>query len=154
MWKQSFKEAKENLTIADHLFYVTFKHSKNVDILKAVIDKLVDALQKLISSVVELKYEEGVLKVFSKNPKVQLDLFMELLKEKEPIEELNPEEFLDFYLFLRKLKRAKYSGIDNFKRTVKIKFDIDIGLVMHPKEIQDLLEKTKKYFKIIEKYLE
>ncbi len=141
-------EAKQELSRADHLFYVTLKHNRTADILKAVIDKLVSAFEKLILYYLNKLYMEGEIEVIPKTPKEQLDLFVEILEKKG----INIREFAQFYLMLRKLRRLPYEGKDEYRRTLKIIFKLPSGETIEYdiKTMKDLLEKAKQYFNQLE----
>jgi len=143
-------EAKQELSRADHLFYVTLKHNRTADILKQVIDKLVSAFEKLILYYLNKLYLQGEIEAVPKTPKEQLDLFVDLLEKKNV--PFNVREFAQFYLMLRKLKRSQYYGKNEYRRAIKIVFKLPSGeeIEYDTKTIKDILEKAKQYFNILE----
>ena len=44
MPKESIDKAKEELKRVDHLFFVSLKYTKTVDVIKSLIDRLINAL--------------------------------------------------------------------------------------------------------------
>ena len=87
-------EAKEELKRADHLIFVSLKYTRTVDVLKSVIERLINSFDFGIIALVEyLKKKKKKNKVYPKATILRCDLIKEEFKDNK----IN--EYLDFYLY-------------------------------------------------------
>ena len=141
-WADLLRESENLLNTADHLFYVTFKHNKSAEVIKAAIERLAQSIEKFILAVLNFYKEKGEIENIPNNPKLQADLFVELLENKG----FYIRDFIQTYFLLRKLARSQHKGLEEFRRTIKIVFVLPSGeeYETNPREIQDKLEKVKE----------
>lgn len=119
--KEYLEEFKDELKRVDHLIYVSLKYTRTVDVLKNVIHRLVHSFEILINGVVKEGYDSG--KVFEIPPVT--------IHKCNEVKLLYPDnntiqEFIDFYLLLRKIGKAEeYESINEFRRHVAFIVDIE-----------------------------
>ncbi|MBS3143360.1 hypothetical protein J4446_00570 [Candidatus Woesearchaeota archaeon] len=143
---QHDSDAREELKRADHLLYVTLKYTKNIDVIKNTIRRLISACDYAILDVMEWLKSKKKIKVIPLMPIVRAQ---ELKKHFRKIELL---EFIDFYLFLKKIDRAEYTKREEFKKNVRLivmdedeeSYEIDI------EKLYEFYEKTKDFVKYVE----
>ena len=56
--KDTIEKAKEELKRADHLYYVSLKYTKTVDVIKSIIERLINAFDFTIDSLVAFNYQK------------------------------------------------------------------------------------------------
>jgi len=140
--KDYLDKLKSELKRADHLFYVSLKYTRTVDVIRSVIKRLINAFDVGI---------EGILKK-KKRRKKTLDIPEQPRKKCEVIKELFPEDkklidFIDFYLKLRNIIQAKYDKAHEYRRNVKMithlgpENDLDVNIDL----LLEYYKKTKKF---------
>jgi hypothetical protein len=143
---QHDSDAKEELKRADHLLYVTLKYTKNIDVIKNAIRRLINACDYAILDVMEyLKSKKKIKNI----PLMPTERAMEVKKYFRKIDLI---EFIDFYLLLKKIDRAEYTKKEEFKKNVRLivmdeeeeSYEIDIS------KLYEFFEKTKDFVKYVE----
>lgn len=124
--KESLVEAKEELKRADHLIYVTLKYTRTVDVIKNIVERLIAAFNAGINSLIEYCVEKKFVSVSDvpQNPIQKCELLKKKLNE---FEKLN--DFLDFYLLLRRINRAKYFGHGEYRKNVTMVVHLDVEII-------------------------
>ncbi len=118
--KEYLEEFKEELKRVDHLIYVSLKYTRTVDVLKNVIFRLVNSFEILINGVMQEALDKGILFEIPQATVHKCTEFKKIYKN----EVVN--EFIDFYLLLRKIaKTEQYESINEFRRHVAFIVDIE-----------------------------
>ena len=139
------ESAREELKRVDHLIYVSLKYTRTVDVIKSIIDRLISACNFAIIDLLEHnkdKLEDEI----PESPAGRAALINKLFSSNELI-----LEFIEYYLFLRKLSRSEYEKINEFRRHVTM--IADVGGKTYNIDIDTISEyntKTKKYIEQIE----
>ena len=107
-------DSREELKRADHLLYVTLKYTKNIDVLKNAIRRLVNACDYGILDVMEYLKEKKKIKDIPLMPITRAEEVKKYLKKPELV------EFIDFYLMLKKVDRAEFTKREEFKKNVRL----------------------------------
>ncbi len=148
--KDYLDKLRSELKRADHLFYVSLKYTRTVDVIRSVIQRLINAFDVGI---------EGILKK-KKRRKKTLEMPEQPRKRCEVIKELFPEDkklinFIDFYLNLRNIIQAEYDKAHEYRRNVKMithlgpENDLDVNIDL----ILEYYNKTKKFEEYIKEKL-
>jgi|SRR3989338_2288445 len=111
--------AKEELKRADHLIYVSLKYTRTVDVLKNIIERLINTFDEGINALLEYLKKKKKIKEQPKAILVRCDLIKEKIKDKK----INDD--LDFYLLLRKIDKAKFTKRLEYRRHVTMIADVD-----------------------------
>ncbi len=103
-------EVKEELKRVDHLLYVTLKYTRTADVLRNIIERVINAFEIGIGALLE-----------SKKAKKKIEIPSQPLKRCELAKELFPEDkellsFIDFYLMLRRILKAPYQKREEYRR--------------------------------------
>lgn len=148
--KEALYEANEELKRTDHLIYVSLKYTRTVDVLKNIIERLINAYDFVIIALLkELQKQDKVGEippsVFAK---------CEAIKNGFP-EDKKIAENLDFYLLLRQINKARYEKAKEFRRhvtmTVEVKgekMEIDID------KIHEYFDRTKDFVEYAREIIE
>src|SRR3989338_10208004 len=143
---QHDSDAREELKRADHLLYVTLKYTKNIDVIKNAIRRLINACDFSILDVLEYLKEKKKIKEI---PIMPITRAMEVKKYFRKPDIL---DFIDFYLLLKKIDRAEYTRKEEYKKGVRLiamnedneSWEVDI------EKLYAFFEKTKDFVKYVE----
>ena len=116
---ESLENAKEELKRIDHLIYVTLKYTRTVDVLKSVIERMINAYEFLIEALTKKAIEMGESEEGLNNP---------LSKANFVIKNYNStliQKNIPKYLLFRKLRRAEYDKENEFRRHVMMISNVD-----------------------------
>ncbi|MBD3319256.1 hypothetical protein GF342_05090 [Candidatus Woesearchaeota archaeon] len=146
----SLDNAKEELKRADHLFYVSLKYTRTVDVIKSVIERLINASSFAIEALLYHLQDEKKLEELPKFPVARANL---VLKHYPTDEQL--KDYIAFFLLLRKIDKAEFTRSQEFRRHVTMTCEIDgETLTIKIDDIKEYFEKVKKFVTYIEHILE
>ena len=143
---QHDSDAREELKRADHLLYVTLKYTKNIDVIKNAIRRLINACDYSILDVMEWMKSKNKITEIPLMPMVRA---MEVRKRFRKIELI---DFIDFYLLLKKIDRAEYTKKEEFKKNVRlIAMDEDgESWEVNIEKLYEFFERTKDFVSYVE----
>ena len=141
--KDYLDDVKNEVKRVDHLIYVSLKYTRTVDVLRSVIERIINAFEIGI---------EGLLKKVEKRRKSfdipEQPLLRCTLIKKTFSDDKKLLKYVDFYLMLRRILKANYTRREEYRRhvTMIVKIDgeiinVDIDLVY-------------KYFDKIKEFME
>jgi hypothetical protein len=142
-------DAQEELKRSDHLFYVSLKYTRTVDVIKSLIERLINATGFCLDALLLHAKAEGIIEEVPKLPKLKADGVIAAFPEEEFIKECS-----DFYLFLRKISKAEFTRSNEFRRHVTMTIEYKgepLGIkIDHVKEYYD---KVQEFFNFCEKFI-
>ncbi|MFH1440239.1 MAG: hypothetical protein ABIG89_06725 [Candidatus Woesearchaeota archaeon] len=106
-------EANEELKRVDHLIFVSLKYTRTVDVLKNILTRLINCFECIIDGVLNSALEERKITEVPPAPIKKCNLLKQLFPGKY-------DEIIDFFLLLRKINRADYDKINEFRRHVAL----------------------------------
>ncbi|MBW2964846.1 hypothetical protein KY363_05295 [Candidatus Woesearchaeota archaeon] len=147
---ENLDNAQEEIKRADHLIFVSLKYTRTCDVLKHIIDRLINCIDFTFTGLLEHLKEEGKIETVPTAPIPKANNIRTLF----PDDEFLPE-FADFFIRLRKISKADFSRASEFRRHVTmtvvveeeiIKVDID--------NITEWFKRTKEFFAHVQKMVE
>jgi hypothetical protein len=147
---EHLEEAKEELKRADHLIFVSLKYTRTCDVIKHIIERLINCIDFTFTALLESLKEKGKIEEVPKAPIPKAALVKQLF----PKDEFIPE-FAEFFIRMRKVSKADFSRECEFRRHVamtvvvedeSIKIDID--------NITDYFKRTKDFFAHVQAMIE
>ena len=143
---ESLENAKEELKRIDHLIYVTLKYTRTVDVLRSVIERMVNSYEFIVNALVKKSLEENEDEEVPNNPIAKANHVLSNYTSKTITENVKR------YLLFRKLKRVKYDKKNEFRRHVTMmavvddeKIDINIDNITEDfHALKKTLEKVEK----------
>lgn len=148
--KESLELAQKEIKRADHLIYVSLKYTRTVDVLKSIIQRLINAVDAgLDALLIDAKQEKKITEV-PKLPRLKIEAVRKAYADNEQL-----DHYINFYLLLRKVDKAEFSRSREYRRHVtmvaifnsqKIEITIDI--------ISDYFHKTKEFISLVEHIIE
>jgi hypothetical protein len=147
---EHLEEANEELKRADHLIFVSLKYTRTCDVIKHIVDRLINCIDFTFTALLEHLKEQGKIEEVPKAPIPKAAL----VKKMFPNDEFLPE-YAEFFIKLRKISKADFSRECEFRRHVTmtvtvedepVKIDIDI--------ITDYFKRTKAFFAHVQAMIE
>jgi hypothetical protein len=144
--KEYLDQLKSELRRAEHLFYVSLKYTRTVDVIRSVVERLMNA------------YEIGIeaLLIKTKKRRKTLEIPDQMRKKCELTKEIYPKDeklimFVDFYLQMRDIFQAKYDVKEEYRRHVAMISQLEPGQIV---EVNiDLLQEYYNRTKEFEEYM-
>lgn len=145
--KESLFKAREELKRADHLVFVSLKYTRTVDIIKNIIERLLNAYDFSIEALLRFAKENGKTREIPSVPLVRAEMVKKLYSEDSLI-----KTYMELYALLRKINKATFLRLREHRRHVTmvasldekdIEIDIDI--------ISEYFRKTTEFADYIEK---
>jgi len=110
--EESLAEAAEEIKRAEHLFYVSLKYTRTVDVIRSLVDRLISTFDYGILSLLKYAKEKKKIPDFPPTPTSRCELLEKAFKD------INLKEYLDLYLLLRKIRRMPYTKREEYRRHV------------------------------------
>ena len=148
--KESFEEAVQELKRVDHLFWVSLKYTRTVDVIKHVIDRLINCIGFGLEALLKYAKEKKLISNIPTNAGLRCDL----LKKTFP-DNLEMIDYINFYILLRKLSKAEYAKREEFRRHVTMIATIDKGEIVEVSidVLKEYYEKTRNFITLVKKII-
>jgi len=136
------EEAVNELKRADHMIFVSLKYTRTVDVIKNILERLISCYDFTFDYFLEYLKEEKKIEEISKARAKKVEQLREFFKDNA---ELN--EYLDFYILLRKINKASFTRRQEFRRHVTMSAILDDGRLveLNIDVIHDYYLKTKSF---------
>lgn len=148
--KESFDEAVQELKRVDHLFWVSLKYTRTVDVIKHIIDRLINCIGFGLEALLKYAKEKKLVTHIPENAGLRCDLLKKTFSD-------NPEliDYINFYTKLRKLSRAEYTRREEFRRHVTMIATIDKGEIVEVSidVLKEYYEKTRNFIAFVKKMI-
>ncbi|MBN2454787.1 hypothetical protein JXB11_04550 [Candidatus Woesearchaeota archaeon] len=135
-------EAKEELKRADHLLYVSLKYTRTVDVIRNIIERLINSLELTIKDLLEHAREKKLIKEKPSNVGIMCDLIKKTFADEKI------KEMVNFFLMLRKISRADYKKSSEYRRHVTMAVILDEII------INISIDKIKEYYEATADFLD
>ena len=148
--KEALDNAKEELKRVDHLFYVSLKYTRTADMMRHMVDRLINAFSFGIESLLKYAKEKKKIDEMPNNPKMNSKLLIETFTDEELI------GYTNLYLKLRKIIRADFSKREEFRRHVTMTCTINKGEVIEVNIdiLKEYYETAKNFVNYVERIIE
>ena len=148
--KESFEEAVQELKRVDHLFWVSLKYTRTVDVIKHVIDRLINCIGFGLEALLKYAKEKKLVASIPTNAGLRCDLLKKTFPENAEV--IN---YINFYILLRKLSKAEYTRREEFRRHVTMIATIDKGEIVEVSidTLKEDYENTKKFVHLVKRII-
>lgn len=148
--KEALDNAKQELKRVDHLFYVSLKYTRTADMMRHLVERLINAFSFGIESLLKQAKEQKKIEEIPENAAMRCKLFAKIFTDEELI------AYRELYMKLRKVIRADYTRREEFRRHVTMTCTIDNGEIV---EINiDILKEhydtAKNFINYVERIIE
>ena len=139
--KESLDSARQELKRADHLIFVSLKYTRTVDIIKNIVERLINAYDLSIESLFRLAKEKKKIDSIPEAPLVRAQTIKELYADHPEI-----SNYINLYMLFRKINKAKFSRAREYRRHVTMTAFLDNGEIeINIDIISEYFEKTKEF---------
>jgi hypothetical protein len=139
---EKLDEANEELKRADHLIFVSLKYTRTCDVLKHIIDRLINAIDFSLTALLEHLKEQGKVDDVPTAPIPKAKLAKELFPDDEFI-----PEFADMFMRFRKISKADFTRSTEFRRHVHMTVTVDDEeIIVNIDTITEDFKRTKEFF--------
>lgn len=143
---ESLELAKEELKRADHLMYVSLKYTRTVDIIKSIVERLINAFNFSLDAMLKKKKVKDIPKI----PRMKIDLVRKNYPEEE-----NLASFLKLYQLFREIDKATFDRAREYRRHVTMTAHLDDKEIEVTIDIiEDYYAKTKEFIEYVESIVE
>lgn len=148
--KESFEMAVQELKRVDHLFWVSLKYTRTVDVIKHVIDRLISCIGYGLESLLKYAKEKKLITAIPENAGLRCNLLKKTFPDNEEL-----IDYINFYLKLRKLSKAEYIRREEFRRHVTMIATIDKSEVVEVSidSLKDDYNKTKNFIAFVKRII-
>ncbi len=148
--KESFNEAIQELKRVDHLFWVSLKYTRTVDVIKHVIERLISCIGYGLEALLKYAKEKKLVASIPANVGLRCDLLKEIFPEN-----LELIDYINFYLMLRKLSKAEYTKKEEFRRHVTMIATIEKGEIVNVDidTLKEYYDRTKNFVNFVKKII-
>lgn len=138
--EEAITNAVEELKRVDHLIYVSLKYTRTVDVLRSVINRIIESYNAIIEGFLNKLEEEHKIIEFPLAPMLRVNIV------KENYDDATLSEALDFYIYLRKLYRSEYTASGEFRKKVMMTSNVE-GVVIETTmdTVLEFYQKTKAF---------
>ena len=136
---EAYENAKAELRRADHLMYVSLKYTRTVDVLKSLVERLINTYDFLI---IALLKKSGV-----RDPPRIPRLRVEMLKKFFPEDDALLQQ-MALYLLLREIANCSFDRRQEFRRHVTMIAHLD------DKEIEVTIDIAEDYFRKVKEFVD
>jgi hypothetical protein len=147
---EALENARQELKRVDHLFWVSLKYTRTVDVIRNTIQRLVNVFDFGLDSILKQAKENKLIGDIPKNPGLKCELLKNTFPENEEL-----IEYVNFYLKLRKILNAEYTKKEEYRRhvtmTVNVNgetINVDIDL------LKEYYEKSKQFVNFVKVMIE
>jgi len=140
--KESFDLAVQELKRVEHLFWVSLKYTRTVDVIKNVIERLINCIGYGLEALLKYAKEKKLITSIPTNAGLRCDLLKKTFADNVEV-----IEYINFYLRLRNLSRAEYTKREEFRRHVTMIAVIDKGEIVNVDidTLKEYYEKIKNF---------
>lgn len=144
--KEALDNAKQELKRVDHLFYVSLKYTRTADMMRHMVDRLINTFSFGIESLLKYAKEQKKIDNIPNNPAMDSELLAKIFTDEEIT------NYVNLYLRLRKIIRANYSKREEYRRHVTMICTIDNGGVeeVNIDILKEYYETAKNFINYVE----
>lgn len=145
--KENLELARKELQRCDQSYTVSLKYTRTGDILKLIIQRLINAIDYGIGALLACLKAKGKIKEIPTLPRLRMDAIREHFKDDKKI-----QDYIEFFILLRKIDKAKQKCKQEFRRhvTMTCPIDDDKEIEITIDIIGDYFEKTKEFVDYVE----
>ena len=148
--QEALMNAKEEVKRADHLFHVTLKYTRTVDVLKSVIERLINSFNFAMEALLIHAHMKKKIEKVPKIPLVKAEAIKKIYADDKKM-----CDFQNFFMLLRKIDKAKFDRDREYRRHVTMTAKVDDeDAEITIDIIGDYFRKTKEFIACVEEIVE
>ncbi len=147
--KESLDKAIEELKRVEHLVFVSLKYTRTVDVLKNIIQRMINAFSFGFNTLLIYAREKKLITDYPENKALRCNILKEVFPDKKDL-----HDYIDYYLKLRKILRAEYTKKEEYRRHVTMSVVIDgepIDITMD--SVKEDLEMLREFISYVSEFI-
>lgn len=150
MPQEALGRAREELKRVEHLIYVSLKYTRTVDIIKSIIERLMNAFDALFDVLLRKAKEEKKLASVPTLPRLKIDALRTVYASDQTI--LN---YVEFFLLLKRIDKARFERTQEYRRHVTMTAHLeDSSIEITIDIIQDYYNRTREFTTYVTRLLQ
>lgn len=142
---EAMQLATQELKRADHSIAVSLKYTRTVDVIKSIIERLINAIEYCFDALLLTAKEQGKVEMIPRIPRLKAEKARDVFEGDEMV-----ADFCDFFLLLRRIDKAKFTRAQEYRRHVTMTADIDGGSIEVTIDIiTDYFDRTREFFNYV-----
>lgn len=148
--KESFEWAVQELKRVDHLFWVSLKYTRTVDVVRHVIERIIACLGFGLEALLKYAKEKKLIIEVPANAGLRCDLLKKTFPDNREM-----IDYINFYLRMRKLSKAEYTKREEYRRHVTMITTIGKGEIVEVSidSLKADYEKTKNFIAFVKRFI-
>jgi hypothetical protein len=140
--------AKEELKRVDHLIYVTLKYTRTCDVIKSVIERLINAFEEAFDQCLEYAKEKKKLKVIPDSNRMRAEMLQKVCNKR------GIKKYFGLYYLFRELYVAEFGRKEEYRKHVAMVCRLDKGKIVEVDipVLMGYFDQTKEFVKIMEEW--
>ena len=141
---------RNELKRVDHLFFVSLKYTRTVDVIRSLIERLINAFEFGMDFLLEKAKKQKKIKEIPPAPRAKSDMVKEIYADDEKL-----QKFVDFYIMLRDIRAAPYTKREEYRRHVTMISEISPGnfIEVDIDLLSEYLKKAQAFFEYLQEML-
>ena len=148
---ESLQLALQELKRADHSIAVSLKYTRTVDVIKSIIDRLINTLGFCLDAIIAQAKLQKKTNETPELARLKVDHLKILFPEDRTI-----RDFCDFFLLLRQITKARFERAQEYRRHVTMTAHLDNGQTIEITIdiISEYFERTKEFFSFVSRMIQ
>ena len=148
--EEALNNAVQELKREDHLFYVSLKYTRTVDMMRHMIERLISTIDFGTESLLKHAKENKLIASIPSNAGLRSELVKKVYHDNQEI-----ISYINFYMKLRKILRADHSKREEYRRHVTMISNVGGEIVeVSIDTLKEDYETTKNFIKLVKKTLD
>ncbi len=147
--REFLEKAIEELKREEHLLYVSLKYTRTVDVIKNIISRMINSFSYGFEALLVHAKEKRIITDYPENLALRCNVLKEIFPDEKAL-----HDYIDFYLKLRKINRAKYTRREEYRRHVTMTVVVE-GETMEitMDSIMEDSQKLKEFIHYVKEFL-
>ena len=148
--EEALEKAVHELKRVEHLFWVSLKYTRTVDVIKNTIERLINCIGFGLEALLLYAKEKNLIVSVPANSGLRCALLKRIFHD-----DVELIDYTNFYLRLRKLSKAEYTKREEFRRHVTMIATIEKGDIVEVciDSLKEDYEKTKTFVSFVKKII-
>lgn len=148
--KEALENAKQELKRVDHLFWVSLKYTRTVDVIRNTVQRLINIFDFGLDAVLKKAKEDKLIEDVPKIPGQKCDLLKKTFPDNDKL-----LEYVKLYVRLRKILNAKYTKREEYRRHVTMTVVVEGETIdVHIDSLKEDYEKSKEFINFVKVMVE
>lgn len=147
---EALQLAQQELKRADHSIAVSLKYTRTVDVIKSIIERLINTIAFGIDALLAQAKIQKKIPELPTLPRVKIETVSRIYAEDKTV-----KDFVQFYLLLRRIDKAKFTRAQEYRRhvTMTAQMEDDANVEITIDIITDYFDRTQEFLSYVHKFL-